>query len=68
MNARPQRRGHRTARRRRARLARARYLAELLRWGDAETAVKLITPLLVLTIDPSAVLLTLAATYCRVAS
>jgi hypothetical protein len=38
----------------------ARYFADLLGWGDGETAVKLITALLVLTIDPTALLLTLA--------
>jgi hypothetical protein len=39
----------------------ARYLAELFGWGDGETAVKLIILLLVLVIDPAAILLTLAA-------
>jgi hypothetical protein len=40
----------------------ARYLADLLGWGDGEAAVKLITLLLVLVIDPAAILLMLAAT------
>jgi hypothetical protein len=44
-----------------AELGPARYLAELLGWADGETAVKLITLLLVLVIDPAAILLTLAA-------
>ena len=38
----------------------ARYLAELLGWDDGESAVKLISAILVLTIDPAALLLTLA--------
>jgi hypothetical protein len=32
----------------------ARYLAELLGWDDGESAVKLISAILVLTIDPAA--------------
>jgi hypothetical protein len=46
----------------------ARFLADLLGWGDGEAAVKLITLLLVLVIDPAAILLMLAATYRRGAS
>ena len=50
--------------RRRARIAAetgpARYVAEVLGFADGETAVKLITAVLVLTIDPAALLLTLA--------
>jgi hypothetical protein len=43
----------------------ALYIANLLGWGDGEAAVKLITLLLVMTIDPCAILLTLAASYRR---
>jgi hypothetical protein len=43
----------------------ARYLAELLGWDDGESAVKFISAILVLTIDPGTVLLTLAVAVTR---
>jgi hypothetical protein len=54
---------------RRARIAAetgpARYVAQMLGWDDGETAVKLITGILVMTIDPAALLLTLAVASRR---
>jgi hypothetical protein len=43
----------------------ARYLAAVLGWDDGEAAVKLITGILVMTIDPAALLLTLAVASRR---
>jgi hypothetical protein len=43
----------------------AGYIANVLGWSDGEVAVRLVTLLLVMVIDPTAILLTLAASYRR---